>query len=330
MDVNLSFFIGGIALAVLEEIKGWYGVKRYGVALNIDLINTCPLKCPSCAVGSIGGRKPAIMDFGDFCYILDKIGKIRHVQFYMYSDPCLHPKLDKYVWECTKRGIPSYISTVLQRTNCDFRKLIEARPSEFRISFAGWDKMYYYQAGAEKEIFDRKVEEVCALPRYPETKWTMVFHLYNDNHNEVSKAKKLAEKHKLHFVIIPSIFMPCEKVVEQNYSDQDLRLIDCLLQTPEQSISKMKFHDDYCLLWKQISVDALGRVYLCQLVYEDRFIVGDIFRDSIKGLMQRIKKHPFCRKCTKVGGHVYQYCYADFLKYNDPVGHANKRRIKRA
>jgi hypothetical protein len=117
-------------------------------------------------------------------------------------------------------------------------------------------------------------------------------------------------------------------MVEGRYSDQDKEIISHLLETPEQCVQRLKFSTDYCLLWKQITMDAKANVYLCQLIYEDRFIVGNYLEDSTKSLIKKIKTHPFCKPCMRVGAHAYQYLYADFYKYENPIQVANRRRFK--
>jgi hypothetical protein len=270
------------------------------------------------------------MDIDKFKQILDWAGHVRRVMLYVYSDPCMHPLLHMFVQECTDRGIDSWISTVLQATTCKFDKVIEARPTEFRISFAGWDHMSYYQGGAKKEVFNRKIRKVCKLPRYPETDWTMAFHVYRDNQHEIPRAKKLAEKHGLKFVALPCIFMVGEKVVRKDYSEQDLALIDRLVETPEDAIASMKHDRTYCQMWKQITLDACGGIYLCQLLYGDEYLIGNFNTPSVSRnkIIKTMKNHPFCQQCMASGMHTYQYCYEDFTKYDDPIVYAEKKRRK--
>ena len=317
---------------MIEHIKGWLGSKINGIGFIIDIADFCPLSCPSCAVGSIGRRKGGYMSFDMFRRILDKAQKeckVRRIQLYGYCDPCTHPDLHLFVQECTDRGLQSMLSTMLQTTKCDFQKVIEARPSEMRISFPGWKRMEYYQRGASPDRFDRKIEEVCALLRHPETRWTLLYQLYNDNRNELPKARALARKHDLSFVVLPAIFMPCEKMVEHNYSEQDQELISHLLETPEQTLQRLRFSTSYCLLWKQITMDAEGEVYLCQLIYEDRFKLGmNYLTTPLKQMQKAIIRHPFCKPCMAMGAHAYQFLYADFCKYEDPITVANRRRFK--
>ena len=80
------------------------------------------------------------------------------------------------------------------------------------------------------------------------------------------------------------------------------------------------------MLWKQITIDAQGMVYLCQLVYEERFKLVPFLDVPLKIIQKTIRDHPFCNKCMKAGGHTYQYCYDDFVLSDSPVKDANKRR----
>lgn len=315
---------------ITDELKGWLGSKLRGISYNIDLAQSCVLRCPSCAVGSIGGRKPYLMPLDTFKRFLDKAqseSKIRHIQLYIYSDPCQHPLLHLFLKECTERGIKTWISTMLQTTFCNFEKVIEARPTEFRISMPGWKHMRYYQGGAKVERFDKKFQEVVRLPRYPETTWTMAYHVYRDNQDEIGRARNLAERNGIKFVALPSIFMPMEVYVEGSYSMQDREVIGRMLETPEEATSRMK-HSDYCQCFKQVALDAHLKVYLCQLIYRQDFVIAQNFLATpLKELMARQRRHEFCGLCMAKKGNQYQACYSEFVSADDPIADANKKRM---
>jgi MoaA/NifB/PqqE/SkfB family radical SAM enzyme len=264
-----------------------------------------------------------------FRKILDKAQsemKIRLVMLYVYSDPCMHKDLHLFVQECTDRGIKTWISTMLQVMNCDLEKVIEARPTEFRISFPGWEQMRYYQSkSADPLRFNANFEKVMELPRYPETKWTLFFHHYKDNGHEISEAQALAEYNGLKFIPIPSIFMPLERFIEGRYTEADRQLISRLWETPEEAVARMKRSSD-CMLWKQLTLDANGDVYLCQLVYEERFKLAHYLNTPWKAIRQMMKAHDFCTKCLEKGGDQYELCYSAPATSLDPVGEANKKR----
>lgn len=289
----------------------------------IDIINACSLRCPSCPIASYGGRGGK-MSFETWRAILDKAEKetrISHVQMYSFSDACLHPELHRFVQEATDRGIGTYLSTMLQLTKCDFARVIEARPTEFRISFPGWNHMGYYQKGASPDRFDSLFNEVCQLPRYPETLWTMVFHWYKDNLNEFPAVKRLAEEKGFKLVVIPAIYMVPEKIVSGDYTQQDQEIISRLLETPEQCIAGMKKRAlDSCQCWDQVTLDARGDVFLCQLVYEERFRLMSFLDTPLADIRKAIRSHSFCPGCIAKGINAYNELYADFTVSDDPIG----------
>jgi hypothetical protein len=318
-------------MQLIEEAKAYVGMKVNGVSVNLDLVNYCCLRCPSCSVGSIGGRQASKMDLPTFIRILDKFRdegvKIRHIQAYVYSDPFLHPNLDLFVKECTDRGIDTWLSTMLQTTKADFAKVIEARPTEFRVSMPGLTHMRYYQKGADPNVFIKNFVDVCKLPRHKETKWTFVYHLYKDNGGkDLEVARAMAEANGFKFVVLSAIFMPLEKMVEESYTEQDEELISHLLHTPEEAASLMK-RTDYCPLWKHITLDAEANVFLCELIYEQRFKMGSLFSRSIHEWLDAIKSDPFCGKCIAKKANTYQLCYSEIAKSKDPVGDANRKRM---
>jgi hypothetical protein len=120
--------------------------------------------------------------------------------------------------------------------------------------------------------------------------------------------------------------MPCEKVVEKTYTPQDRETISHLIETPEESISRMSFPTNYCKLWKQITIDAEGYVYLCQLIYEPRFKMMPFLSMPTRKITEQIKGHSFCGKCMKAGGHAYQYCFDDFVLSDNPIADADRGR----
>ena len=315
-----------------EHLRGQIGNRINGVIYVIDIINACVLKCPSCAVGIMPNRGGKKMSLDMFKAILDKAqseSKIRRIQLYIYADPCLHPQCDEFVAECTRRGIQTSISTMLQRTNVDFRKLIEARPTEFRISFAGWKNMGLYQRGGTVEMFERKLAMVAQLPRYPETRWTCYYHLYVSNKDEVRRAKELMEGYGIDFIAYPAIFMVNERVVEKTYTEADQEILRELLETPEQNIARLKVDTQYCQMQeKQVCIDAEGVSYLCQIVYEPRFRIGPFLEMPLKEIRRRMMEHSFCPGCKKAGGHTYQMLYGSPTEVEDPITPADHKRFK--
>jgi len=198
--------------------------------------------------------------------------------------------------------------------------------SSLRSNRSGWEKMSYFQSSkADPERFDRKLEIVGRLPRNPRTTATLFFQRYKDNGHEVPKAQEVADRYGLKLVVIPAIYMVLENYVEQTYSAADHELITHLFETPEEGAATMK-ETKACQLWKQITLDANADIYLCQLLYRDRFKIGNYFNLSRKQIRKIMETHPFCSRCMSMKGNQLQNCYSPPAIADDPSFEANKKR----
>ena len=297
-----------------------------GITLFVDIVDSCSLGCPTCPVGVEKRRDGNRMSMSLFREILDKVeseAKIRKVQLYRWCDPLLHPHLHLFIRECRSRGIRCSTSSALKNFNCDIEEVIESRPDEFRISFSGWKNLIIYQKGNTNKKFFENFDRICKLPRHKETVWTLYFHQYKDNLDETERAGELARENGLKFVAFPAQYMLYDRIVE-GYKEEDKAGLGLLLDTPEEVISRLRVQpkeDDYCRQQsKELVLDSHGRVQLCQMMYGERFIVGD-FRES--ELRKKILNHEFCKGCKVSGVPKYaNLCYADPVLHKDPHGEA--------
>jgi hypothetical protein len=316
-------------VSLYDEIIGKVGMLVNGISFDIDIVAQCVLRCKSCAVGSFTQKRPQnYMGIEMFRDILDKAQsecKIRELQLYQFTDSAQHPDLHLFVQECTDRGIHSKLSTMLQRTSCDWHKVIEARPSELRISFPGWEKMTYYQGGAQPEEFDRNMEFMMTLPRYPETFWCSAFHRYRTNLHEEPRAEAWARERNLKLVKIPAINMVLEKTVRKNYTAKDEEIMSHMYERPEQAAARMK-PKNYCVNFKRVAIDSHGMTRLCQLTFLDEFRLAPFLDTPLSELQKMQKTHPFCGECMLANAHRIQECFSSFDIDGDPIAEADRKR----
>jgi hypothetical protein len=249
----------------------------------------------------------------------DKIN-IHKIQLYRWSDPLLHPDLHKFIAECNLRGIRSATSSVLQAMQCDLEKVIAAKPTEFRVSFSGWEKMHIYQKGARPERFIENLKRLAYMPTHPETKRVFFFHRYKTNRHEEDRARVLAEDYGYHFVPFEATYMVYDRIVE-NYTGEkpyeawEIKDIDMLTETPEQNISRLKHKptsNDYCSMQKrEITLDSHGRVQQCQMMYKENFIIGNVMHRPFKEIRKDIVNNPFCKTCKASGVVSYARIFGD-------------------
>lgn len=315
-----------------EHVIGWMSKKLFGETYLIDLIDACSFGCKTCPVGVQPRRDGHKMTIDKFRDILDRAqsqGKIRRVQLYRWSDPLLHPDLHLFVDECRSRGIRCSTSSALKNWNCNLVDVIESRPDEFRISFSGWKNLSKYQVGNTIERFLSCFEQVVSLPRHSETTWVMYFHQYKDNIDETERARRMAEDNGLKFVAFPATFMVYDHIIE-GYTEQDKETLALLTETPEENIARLQSKpnaSDYCNMQeKEVTLNSRGEMQLCQLMYKEKYKVGDFMQVPLAEMREQIKSHSMCVKCKTKGVGKYSLIFADPYVSTDPVAEANQEK----
>ena len=292
----------------------WYmaeaGVKMRGVSLMFDLVNACSFRCPSCPVGNSPKRKAATMTLDRFRAILDRIQfqtRIRYVLLYSFSEPGLHPQLGEFVAELKRRRVKRVmISTNLSHVDRIIQAM-RAGVDEIRISFSGFDNGEYFHMGRDMRKFIQSCHSLSAVSKlYPHTKVGLIWHRYKTNLHEEGKVRDFAKAHGFRLIPETAFFIPFEKITgDVPYSQADRELIDHLIMSPEEKLKRTE-RDEICYYQqKQIVIDATGRVFLCRHVYDERFVVGDIMRDSLADIRGAMAENSYCLKCKKEGLNVY-------------------------
>lgn len=319
---------------MIERLKNRIGKKFKGLTLYVDVIDMCPLRCPTCPTGVQGSRPEIAMRPETYEKILVKTlseCKIRKVQLYRFGDPLLHPDLHEFIEIGHKYGIKSSLSSAIQVVYADMRKVIDARPSEFRISYSGKD-MHLYQRGANLGKFLENLYKLDRLPRHSETRWVMFFHIYKDNFEEIAPAKELAKEYGYDFVSFPATFMVYDHIIE-GYTERDKKTLAMLTETPKENIARLLKKPkatDYCNMQEgEITLDAKGQMYLCQCMYKPKYVVGDFLTTPLRDLRKIIMEAPICSRCKEMGIVKYSFIFGDPSFIKDPISKANKYKYQR-
>jgi MoaA/NifB/PqqE/SkfB family radical SAM enzyme len=292
----------------------WYlaeaGVRLRGVSLMFDLTNACSFRCPSCPVGNSPKRKPATMTLELFSKILDRVQsqtRIRYVLLYSSSEPGLHPRLAEFVAELNRRKVGRVmISTNLSHVDRIIQAM-KAGVDEIRISFSGFDNGEYFHTGRNMRQFIQSCHSLSAVAKfYPKTRIGLIWHRYKTNLHEEGKVRDFAIAHGFRLIRETAFFIPFEKITgDVPYSPEDRKLISHLIMSPAEKLDRTE-RDPLCYYQqKQIVIDATGQVYLCRHVYDKRFVVGDILRDSLRDIRRAMDGHSYCVKCKECGLNKY-------------------------
>lgn len=300
----------------------------------IDLIDVCPGACPTCPVGVQPRRDGHRMSLDTFKQILDKAQKecnVWKVQLYRFSDPLMHPDIHLFIEECVARGIHCSTSSFLQKTTCDWEKVARSGVTEFRVSFSGWKNMHIYQKPARITQFVDKFIMLSSLPWSDRTSKVMFFHIYKDNGDEQKMARVWAESHGFKFVPFPATMMVYDHIIE-GYTDEDLKTISMLTETPEENIARHKRkprRNDWCGMQEgEITLDAYGNMRLCQLMFKTKYIVGNYLDTPLADLRKKVMRDPMCPKCKAKGVGHYSLIFADPVVEEDPVATADRGKYQ--
>lgn len=293
------------------------GVYFRGLTYAIDILNACNLRCPSCSYGQMSDVRPrTVMDLETFKKILDKAmgeSKIRQLSLTVRSETLLHPQVGEFIREAKSRGLRVFTSTNLNDTR-NLESALSAGLDELHVSFSGWKNYEFTHRKGDLNKFWLNLYQLAAYTRHNyKTKIVLLFHVYNNNRDEVERIKGFCDWQGIGFVPIEATFANIERVVKEDYQLGDQKIID-LLQSPPETRLKMFSPSPYCYFQsKQIVIDARGKVFLCCGVYSEEFIIGDFLETPAKILRKRLLKHPFCIKCKSINANQYS-CLPDTLK----------------
>lgn len=322
------------ATQIYERIRHGIGQRINGTELLIDLVDSCPGKCPTCPVGTDPRRDGNRMSLDLFRRILDKAekefpGGIRKTQLYRWSDPLMHPDLHLFIAECVARGIRCSTSSFLQSTTCDFEAVAASGVTEFRVSFSGSD-MRKYQTPATPERFMAKFEMLAKLDWHPNTERVMFIHKYKNNTHEIPLMERYARDHGFRPVAFPATFMVYDRIIEKSYTPEDMETISWLTETPEANIARHKRRphaDDYCLMQeKEVTLDSRGNMQLCQLMFPAKYRMGNFLDTPLKDLRKKVREHPMCKRCKPTGVGHYSLIFADPAIDPEPVLTADEKK----
>lgn len=290
------------------QAKAELGHHLFGTSLMIDLVGACTFHCVSCPVGQSGNTRKGIMSFDFFTAMLDRVQaqtRIKYVLLYSFSEPFLHPELPAFVRELKRRGVSRVmISTNLSRPK-NVEAVLAAGLDELRISFSGWERGAYFHTGRDMEQFNAAMSSLSVIaPKY-KARVAVIFHKYRTNLHELPIVRQWARRLGVDLIEETAFIIPFEKILADSWGAEERELIGHLILRPEDKL-KETGRSEYCYYaQRQIVIDCHGKVFLCRHVYEDRFIVGDIMRDSVADIRKAQMDNAFCLKCKGAGLNNY-------------------------
>jgi len=297
----------------------------------IDVVGTCNLKCPSCAVGNMPALfSKGLMSPDTLKDVLAKIareteGKERvFIDLYNWGEPLLHPEIGDIIRIVKEAGFGCGISSNLVAGK-NLAAAVKAEPDYIRISLSGYHNETYQETHAGGDINLVKahmhmLRHYLDLFRNRHTVVQVGFHVYRSNFpNDFHLMMKLADE--LGFLFSPTLatIMPVEKAVaaleNEGLTEQDKALLDKLVVSPERWRT-LNLESDISLpdcqyRSQRSTINYDGSVALCCATYGTDKIVSDNFLTTDNAdLIEARQTHDYCGTCMNNRLHyVYTGAY---------------------
>lgn len=291
--------------------------------VNIEIVGTCNLRCPSCPVGNYGdmrstgsiGGKMSVQIFKE---ILNKIKtefndhKNIFIALYSWGEPLIHPDIDQLINSTKEAGFRVGVSSNLNyHKNID--KALLAEPDEFVVSLSGFSPSIYSQThkGGDIEVVKKNLALMSKTIINKNLKTRILIHYHSYKHNtgdDVYQMAKLCENLKFEFIPSIAYFMPVEKMIllsQEKSLINDTEILNQLLVpiSDQLRISKKNINIDQCdLIKNRLDIDADGQVKLCCASYDRTHNVANNFLDiSFNDIQAKRNKAHLCVNCLKNG-----------------------------
>jgi len=274
---------------------------------SIDIVDACNLRCVNCPRGVYYKKSTSDrMDLGDFCRLLDKIKseyECREIELYNWTEPFLHPEVDRFIAEVKKRGIGCILSTNLSFKKPDMLRSVLANPPAFIVSVSGFEQKTHelYHKGSDVE---RVKENLRAMAEYRDkhgVRFRVEVHClqFVDNEEDQKMWERFCKEHGFIFFAKPASGLQTatpESVERLIWKPEFEEMPDGMLR------AKRHFSDvplfDPCRLHNKVPIDCHCEVYLCCIYwYRDKYKIGNFFDLSPEEMQRRRLSHHDCSHC---------------------------------
>ncbi len=273
----------------------------------LEPTNACMMNCIMCPHNKMT-RKIDYMNLNLFKKIIDQAKWNKTLDFSHFGDPLIHPQIDKMIEYANKKGIKTHIyanPNLLSEEMCI--KLIGAQLHLLNTTIDGIDdKTYKYFRGPNAD-FKKAVKNINTLLRLKKEKKsdmkiivTMI--LMEKNKNDVETFKKIWDKEGIDRVDV-------KKFVTFDGSDKEI-----FNQAKKSEQKKFGLGEGHCAdPWMGFVVTASGKVVPCCLDYDEKYVLGDLNKESLKDIwtgkrMKILRRHfnnnttdkiPLCKTCME-------------------------------
>lgn len=284
-----------------------------------DIVGFCNGKCPYCMSGSSCKHKGAWISPEKFEVTINKllstnaIDQKSAIGLYNWGEPFLHPNLDGIVEVMNKHKLKYIFST-------NASNIPNISPNFVR----GLDHIYFSMSGFSQASYTRihgfKFEKICLNIKQIVASLrkngyrgaiTILFHIYQFNLNEIKTCHDFAQEIGVEFQPYFAILNNWDELIDyQNGRSSPAKLKkysqDLLLFDFDEKIHNAP-KNYKCPQWEYLVLDEESNVLTCCQVpkYENKYIVGNVLKDTIDEIMARKKECAVCKECVGSGLAYY-------------------------
>lgn len=170
------------------------------IAISIEPITSCNLRCPQCPSGLRSFSRPTgMLDSKWYEQVMDEIGpRLTYLTLYFQGEPLLHPDFGKLVKKASDMGIYTATSSNAHHiTPAKASEIIASGISRFIISIDGIDQESYshYRIGGNLDKVLNGTKELVAAKRSMGGKTHIIwqFIVFKHNEHQIKAIRQLAK-----------------------------------------------------------------------------------------------------------------------------------------
>lgn len=286
--------------------------------INLEVVGTCNLRCPSCPVGNYdnrwSGNTKGVISVPLFKDLLEKLSeeigtKESVLALYSWGEPLIHPHIGELVSLAKEKGFKVNISTNLNYAR-NLDSIISAGVDEIVVSLSGFTNPVYQAThrGGDIETVKTNMRRMSQLIANSPNKPNVLvnYHLYRHNlQNEVLRMTAMSLELGFNMLYNIAFYMPVEKMVaiaNNDFSAMPESTLAGLFLVPiedQLAISVAKAPSTGCdLRDNRLDIDIDGSVKLCCSVFDKRWNpTSSYLDDPLKDIQAKRYASPLCLAC---------------------------------
>ncbi len=303
-----------------KNLERYRPIENKHYVYAIDIVGGCNLRCPTCPVSNSANMPKGLMSLDLYKNILEKIKRESidtkpDIWLFNWTEPMLHPEVDRFIHLTHHYGLTSFISTNLnigERIDA----VMQANPTRLKVSLSSFEQAIYSQTHTRGDI-EQVIQNLQKLAKARDkhkcqTQIWIGHHLYKNTLEEQSRIQTLAHELGFMYAASPAILAPIEavfKLMNNQATDDVHKIRPNFLYDPlhirEEMSRKRSGTKDCELRFNMMAIQHDGQVNLCCATVQGLNGGGVSFlKHSHKEIEDMKYRSKFCQKCMAANLHL--------------------------